>query len=184
MIHAALGAALALALTTTGSAIGSAYGGQIAVLQRAHGGSLAAFMPIIIAGVIGIYGMIVAVIIVSRIGGGESPMSEDEGNRLLAAGLTVGVPGLVSGSSIGVFCRYLLSTHDKMSKFTVSPAGYRRMAIEREVGDDIEPENGSSDSAAQLVNGTIFLVLAFIEALALYGLIAALLLISKYDKAT
>ena len=58
-------------------------------------------VPIVMAGILGIYGLIVAVILLSKIGNGEKLATAD-GFKLLAAGLCCGFSSLASGFAIGV----------------------------------------------------------------------------------
>ena len=58
-----------------------------------------ALIPIIMAGILGIYGVIVAVIAKSKI---DSIKTEGEGYKLLGAGLCCGLSALAAGLAIGV----------------------------------------------------------------------------------
>lgn len=103
-------------------------------------------IPVVMAGVLGIYGMIVAVIIQSSIttpdGSGATKYSSFTGYAHLAAGLCCGLSGLAAGMAIGI----------------VGDAGVRAV--------------GQQD---KLFVGVI-LILIFADALGLYGLIVALIL--------
>merc|ERR1711957_614833 len=57
-------------------------------------------IPVVMAGVLGIYGLITAVIINGKINGGD--YSTSLGYAHLAAGLTVGMSSLAAGLAIGV----------------------------------------------------------------------------------
>lgn len=62
-------------------------------------------LPVVMAGIIGIYGLIMAVLIVNQIkppSGGINQYSWQDGFRHLAAGLCVGCSGLGAGFSIGI----------------------------------------------------------------------------------
>jgi len=99
-------------------------------------------IPVVMAGVIGIYGLIIAVIIGTSV---SSNLSIYNGLAYLGAGLSVGLSGLAAGMSIGI----------------VGDAGVRATAQQ-----------------PKLFVGMI-LILIFAEALGLYGLITALILVTK-----
>ncbi len=107
-------------------------------------------IPVVMAGIIGIYGLIVGVILIQAIA--KSNYSLYNGFAHLASGLSCGLSGLAAGMSIGV----------------VGDAGVRA--------------NGQQPS----LYVSMILVLIFGEALALYGLIVAIILsqLSKDCNAT
>jgi len=100
-------------------------------------------IPVVMAGVIGIYGLIIAVIIGTRIQ--PSGYTDFKGFADIGSGLSVGLAGLAAGMEIGI----------------VGDAGVR-----------------ASAQQSRLFVGMI-LILMFAEALALYGLIVALILSTK-----
>eukprot|EP00613_Pedinella_sp_CCMP2098_P007159 CAMPEP_0171600624 /NCGR_PEP_ID=MMETSP0990-20121206/4439_1 /TAXON_ID=483369 /ORGANISM="non described non described, Strain CCMP2098" /LENGTH=170 /DNA_ID=CAMNT_0012162627 /DNA_START=26 /DNA_END=538 /DNA_ORIENTATION=+ len=103
-------------------------------------------IPVIMAGVLGIYGLIVAVILQGTIqqpdSDGTTKFSSFSGYAFLSAGLCCGLSGLAAGMAIGV----------------VGDAGVRAVGQQE-----------------KLFVGVI-LILIFAEALGLYGLIVALIL--------
>ena len=105
-------------------------------------------IPVVMAGVLGIYGLIVAVILSGSItkpdlgSGGATKFSSFTGYAFLSAGLCCGLSGLAAGMAIGV----------------VGDAGVRAVGQQE-----------------KLFVGMI-LILIFAEALGLYGLIVALIL--------
>jgi len=138
-------------------------------------------VPIVMAGVLGIYGMIVAVIITQAI----SPPSAEyttvyslyNGYAHLAAGLCCGFSCLAAGGTIGVIgdvgvrCFGRKASGGKRSWMTGEGAN------PRDAGDS---GGGASDAmslegANKLYVG-LLIMLIFSEALALYGLIVALIL--------
>jgi V-type H+-transporting ATPase proteolipid subunit len=155
-----LGSALSIFLAGAGSAIASSEG---AIYARRKKGVIA-FVPIIISGVLSIYGIIIAIILVGKMASSsEQEMTEVSGYRHLSAGLAVGLASLVSGLGIARFLNHL-------NKEAV-------IAIE----DDLEcskaqplVQHGEEPNFVNLAFGLIFL-----EAIALYGLIVALFLIGK-----
>jgi len=101
-------------------------------------------IPVVMAGVIGIYGLIIAVIIGTHVT--DTPAyGPFNGFADLGSGLSVGLSGLAAGMAIGI----------------VGDAGVRATAQQ-----------------PKLFVGMI-LILIFAEALALYGLIVALILSTK-----
>jgi len=101
-------------------------------------------IPVVMAGVIGIYGLIIAVIIGTHVKD-DSTYGMFKGFADLGSGLSVGLSGLAAGMAIGI----------------VGDAGVRATAQQ-----------------PKLFVGMI-LILIFAEALALYGLIVALILSTK-----
>ena len=97
-------------------------------------------IPVVMAGIIGIYGLIVGVILIQALQKTEYPLFN--GFAHLASGLSCGLSGLAAGMSIGV----------------AGDAGVRA--------------NGQQPS----LYVSMILVLIFGEALALYGLIVAIVL--------
>eukprot|EP01119_Soliformovum_irregulare_P021292 TRINITY_DN705_c0_g1_i1.p1 TRINITY_DN705_c0_g1~~TRINITY_DN705_c0_g1_i1.p1 ORF type:complete len:158 (-),score=42.72 TRINITY_DN705_c0_g1_i1:169-642(-) len=100
-------------------------------------------IPVVMAGVIGIYGLIIAVIIGTKVE--PTGYTTFQGFAALGSGLSVGLSGLAAGMAIGI----------------VGDAGVRATAQQ-----------------PKLFVGMI-LILIFAEALALYGLIVALILSTK-----
>jgi|EP00945_MAST-04E_sp_MAST-4E-sp1_P001028 V-type H+-transporting ATPase 16kDa proteolipid subunit len=102
-------------------------------------------IPVVMAGVIGIYGLIVSVILLNKVNSPAKGYTPNNGFKDLAAGLCCGLCGLASGMSIGI----------------AGDAGIRC--------------SGRQD---RLYVGLI-LIMIFAEAIALYGLIVALVLSSS-----
>ena len=152
-----LGAALAIFLSSAGSAIASVQGGLFALCT---GGGILGFVPIVISGVLAIYGIIIAIILC-----GQRDISEQDGYKNFSAGLAVGLACLMSGIGISGF----LEKHMRMQPTTNG----RR-------GEQQEPLIASSPSSVQVppTSWSLFMVLVFLEAIGLYGLIVALFLSS------
>jgi V-type H+-transporting ATPase 16kDa proteolipid subunit len=144
-------------------------------------------IPIVMAGVIGIYGLIVGVIIAQSI---VTP-SNDRNNSYsiytglahLCAGLCTGVSGLAAGMCIGIVGDYgIRAVGYRASQITLFPneresAGYSNIPDSDGNdggggghGDDV---SGSDDQNKLFVGMLIMLI--FSEALALYGMIIALI---------
>ena len=96
-----LGVAIALAFTSIGSGYGTAKSaiGVFAVCSMHPEFIYRGLMPIIMAGIVGIYGLVTAVIIVPSV---RPPYPLFKGYANLAGGLSVGLTGLASGMCIGV----------------------------------------------------------------------------------
>jgi V-type H+-transporting ATPase 16kDa proteolipid subunit len=162
-----IGAAISIFLASAGCGIASAPAGIFAV--RGGSNSFKEFGPIIIAGVLSIYGTIVSVILVSKLSDTTSMMTMKDGYKHLSAGLVVGLSCLASGYGMSKFLDHSLTSNDSV--------------VMGEMGNQVSP-----DSAALLPGRAyrvlktdfslrFFFVMVFLEAIGLYGLIIALLLV-------
>merc|ERR1712178_135682 len=100
-----MGCTSALVFACLGAAYGTAKSGVgVGNMGVLHADMvMKSIIPIIMAGVLGIYGLIVAVLIGSGISGDESyAYSSYSGYSALAAGLCCGMAGLAAGVAIGV----------------------------------------------------------------------------------
>mmetsp|Transcript_8164 Transcript_8164/g.12519 ORF Transcript_8164/g.12519 Transcript_8164/m.12519 type:complete len:210 (-) Transcript_8164:44-673(-) len=144
-------------------------------------------IPIVMAGVIGIYGLIVAVILGQSI---STPNNDREntysiytGMAHLSAGLCCGLSGLVAGGCIGIVGDYgVRCVGYRASSVTIIPTsvaeadGYSSIPdSDADGGDDV---SGSDDQNKLFV--AMLIMLIFSEALALYGLIIALI-VSQHE---
>jgi len=149
-----MGAAVALIFANLGAAYGTAKSGvgvsSMGVMKPDL--VMKSIIPVVMAGVLGIYGLIIAVIIANQVEmptpAGEVQYSSFTGFAHLAAGLACGLSGMAAGIAIGI----------------VGDAGVR-----------------ASAQQAKLYVGMV-LILIFAEALGLYGLIVGLILTSKVSK--
>ena len=176
-----LGCAASMFLCAAGSAYASSHSGVYAM--RSSG--LKGFAPIVISGVLAIYGIIVSVLLALKFTGGDNnSMTEEEGYRNLSAGLAVGFACLASGFGMATFIKELNLRHYSPAG-TVAPAPQRSNAeplldgqLQRDctsIGD------GSADDPTRPkpVNFIyLCLCLCFLEAIGLYGLIVALFLMA------
>eukprot|EP01114_Cavostelium_apophysatum_P014902 TRINITY_DN396_c0_g1_i1.p1 TRINITY_DN396_c0_g1~~TRINITY_DN396_c0_g1_i1.p1 ORF type:complete len:157 (+),score=20.48 TRINITY_DN396_c0_g1_i1:139-609(+) len=141
-----MGATVGLVFACFGAAYGTAKSGvgisSMGVMRPEL--VMRSIIPVVMAGVIGIYGLIIAVIVGTSVTN-SSDYDEFRGFASLGAGLSVGLAGLAAGMAIGI----------------VGDAGVRATAQQ-----------------PKLFVGMI-LILIFAEALALYGLIVALILSTK-----
>lgn len=96
-----LGIAIALSCTALGSAYGTFKSsmGVFAVCQVHPEQIYKGLMPIIMAGIVGIYGLVAAIIVAPNMG---FPYSIYKGYANLGGGISVGFCGLASGVCIGV----------------------------------------------------------------------------------
>merc|ERR1719424_2008111 len=98
-----MGIASALVFANLGAAYGTGKSGVgIASLSViAHERIFKALIPIIMAGILGIYGVIISVIANNKFKE-DDVMSTKDGYRILGAGLSCGLSALASGLAIGV----------------------------------------------------------------------------------
>jgi V-type H+-transporting ATPase proteolipid subunit len=142
-------------------------------------------IPIVMAGVIGIYGLIVGVILGQAI---HAPDSSNQHNTYsvysgmahLCAGLCCGISGLAAGLCIGIVGDYgIRAVGYRASQITLFPnrseaAGYSTIPDSDDAGGGAaETVSGSEDQNKLFVGMLIMLI--FSEALALYGMIVALI---------
>eukprot|EP00584_Thalassiosira_punctigera_P001957 CAMPEP_0172525608 /NCGR_PEP_ID=MMETSP1067-20121228/666_1 /TAXON_ID=265564 ORGANISM="Thalassiosira punctigera, Strain Tpunct2005C2" /NCGR_SAMPLE_ID=MMETSP1067 /ASSEMBLY_ACC=CAM_ASM_000444 /LENGTH=206 /DNA_ID=CAMNT_0013308919 /DNA_START=129 /DNA_END=749 /DNA_ORIENTATION=+ len=133
-------------------------------------------IPVVMAGVIGIYGLIVAVILggnipAPQVGSGINSYSIYTGMAHLSAGLCCGLSGLAAGGCIGI-----------IGDYGVRSVGYRTSNISVVFstdkgggGFDAEEEGGGGSGDENKLFVGMLIMLIFSEALALYGLIVALI---------
>jgi V-type H+-transporting ATPase proteolipid subunit len=139
-------------------------------------------IPVVMAGVIGIYGLIVGVILAQSI---QTPQNTRENvysiysaTAHLAAGLCCGLSGLVAGGCIGIVGDTgVRAVGYRASSITLFPSssekeGYSQIP-DGEVDGGHDEVSGSADQNKLFVGMLIMLI--FSEALALYGLIIALI---------
>jgi V-type H+-transporting ATPase proteolipid subunit len=147
------GATAALSMSCVGSAYGTGKAGVGISSIGVHSPEIVmkSMIPVVMAGVLGIYGLIIAVIIADGVrphADSSRPFSDYTaytGFAHLAAGLCCGLSGLSAGIAIGI----------------VGDASVRAVQLQRKV-----------------YVGMV-LILIFAEALGLYGLIVGLILTSK-----
>jgi len=138
-------------------------------------------IPIVMAGVLGIYGLIVSVIITQAVtsptGGGKTTYSLFNGYAHLAAGLCCGLSCLAAGGTIGfigdvgVRCVGLKASAGTRAWSTSEGAD----PTDAGPGADSMQTAVTVEASNKLYVG-LLIMLIFAEALALYGLIVALIL--------
>ena len=99
-----MGAATALVFTCMGAAYGTAKArvGVCSMGVMRPELVMKSIIPCIMAGVIGIYGLIIAILIGQGVDAGAGKYSSFKGFAHLGAGLSVGLSGLAAGMSIGI----------------------------------------------------------------------------------
>ena len=155
---ASLGAALGALLCFAGSAYGIAYSSPVARLQYKQGATLKkkylGLVPSIQAAVLSSYGVIIGVIVSTKIH--DTDQFEDgEGYKQLGAGLATGFGSLFAGIGMGIYQQRL------------------RKEVEEGNGQYTALE---TDSVQPVVTPRVILVGVFFECIGLFGLIAGLTL--------
>jgi V-type H+-transporting ATPase proteolipid subunit len=155
-----LGAIAAMFLTATGSALASSHAGVFA-LRSNYEGLWKNFVPIMQAGVLAIYGIIVSVILVGQF---KTTMTAVDGYRNLSAGLSVGLTCWASGWGMA---KFLKQFNEQSSSPTIQPSQMTEPLVGRRA-EAVIPKP---------INFVHFcFVMIFLEAIGLYGLIVALFL--------
>jgi len=160
-----------LQLIDLGGAYGTAKAGQgiMAMGIRSPELLMKNIIPVVMAGVLGIYGLIVAVILNGKITRPENQVitySQFNGFAHFAAGLCCGFSSLASGLSIGIAADAGTRAVGAQSAMAAS---WKKMGFS---GDSGGQAGGSGDA---LFVGTV-LIQVFAGNLGLYGLISALIL--------
>lgn len=194
-LRVGIGAALAVGLSGAGTAAAAPAAAlhamrhhQRHIAGRREGHSfwksfLITWTPLVVSGVLALYGLIVGLILASHtLQISTDPtdpnyVSPDTADRMLAAGLAVGLPCLVSGMGMGAF----------LSRF--DSAGIPHSLAQNGAATATAGANGNGETALLLSHDkaenvtafpiwVLFWSLAFVEAIGLYGLIVALVLSS------
>lgn len=171
-----LGAAAAIFLSSAGSCYGSAHSGVFAMRTHPVLG-WKSLIPIVQSGVLAIYGLIIGILLIPKFDG-DKEITATDGYRFLAAGLVVGSACLCSGFGIGLFLKLL----NRGPPFPPPgppgpppPSGAEDAAAEPLLGRPPFPPPGPDAKGFR----TMVLVLIFLEAIGLYGLIVGLCAIGK-----
>lgn len=151
ILLAGLGAALAIFLCGLGAAYATSHASIFAVRHN----DLMAMVPVVQAGVLAVYGIIVAYKIQSKI---TDEISTADGYKFFSSGLTVGLACLASGYGMGEFLKQCNATEYYFVR-----------------KGKAEPKQ---ETASKKFSFTTFvLCLIYLEAIGLYGLIVALFLV-------
>lgn len=166
------GMASAVILSNVGGAYGTAKAGIgiMAMGIRTPELLMKNIIPVVMAGVLGIYGLIVAVILngkmLSPTDAGYTTYSQYNGFAHLAAGLCVGFSSLASGLAIGIAADAGTRAVGAQSAMAAS---WKKMGFTGDSGGQV------TSSGDALFVGTV-LIQVFAGNLGLYGLITALIL--------
>jgi V-type H+-transporting ATPase 16kDa proteolipid subunit len=153
-----LGAAAAMFLCSAGACIASVPAGIFAL----HGEcSFKSFGPIVIAGVLAIYGFIVAIILVPKLTNDDA-ISMKDGYKALSAGIIVGLSCLASGCGMSRFIEQSMG---------MLPLNHRIAPESAPLLSTPRPLHVKAEFSLRF-----FLCMVYLEAIGLYGLIVALLL--------
>mmetsp|Transcript_29187 Transcript_29187/g.32302 ORF Transcript_29187/g.32302 Transcript_29187/m.32302 type:complete len:220 (+) Transcript_29187:44-703(+) len=180
--------------SVTLSNFGSAYGTWQSGVSMVHTGIrhpssvMKNVIPIVMAGVIGIYGLIVGVILGQAI---EKPDNNNmnsysvySGLAHLCAGLCTGLSGLAAGMCIGVVGDYgIRAVGYRTSQITVFNGSNKTASMGADKSSALIPEEGGGDAVGEISGSEdqnklfvgMLIMLIFSEALALYGMIIALI---------
>ena len=117
-----LGATVALVFSNLGSAYGTAKAGAgVAHLGIAHPERIMrGIVPVVMAGILGIYGLIVAVIINNNIKVEDYQYSSFSGYLHLGAGMAAGMTSLSAGLAIGIVGDTCVRAYGKQDKIFVA----------------------------------------------------------------
>lgn len=121
-LYGALGAAIALIFANLGSAYGAAKAGVglsylgVSAPEKIMRG----IVPVVMAGILGIYGLIVAVIINNNISTDAYSYSSYAGYMHLGAGFAAGLASLAAGLSIGVVGDTAVRAYGKQDQIFVA----------------------------------------------------------------
>lgn len=163
-----IGSALSIFLASAGSAIASSHSGIYAVRKN----DMKSFVPIIISGVLAIYGIIVSVLLIGKF---KDDISQVDGYRNLSAGLAVGLACCASGLGIANFIKQI---NEREGAHTYYP-GQRTEITTPLISADASPNTQGPRPAPPASFLHLTLSLFFLEAIGLYGLIVALFLIGN-----
>lgn len=171
-----LGAAFAIFFSAAGSSQASVAGGLVAL--RARGWR--AFCPIIISGVLAIYGLIIAVILAGKM---SSEVTSDQGYKYLSSGLAVGLACLSSGYGLSWFITQHMygvpMPPPPLFGLPLPPRCVGMGEVARPLLDTNESPASSAVNPRPIdITNSYLMVLVFLEAIGLYGLIIALFLSS------
>jgi F0F1-type ATP synthase membrane subunit c/vacuolar-type H+-ATPase subunit K len=188
-ILAGLGIAFAVGMSASGSVTASTF----AVLYLYSGGDsnnreqmFYAMCPIVISGVLAIYGLIVGIIAGQAMNEAKESLSIGEGGRIFAAGLAVGLSCLASGDGLAsILSNYWYSNGGCGDEG--STIRYSKVVDPKEEALLLDRNNDNQRHATKrhLVGDApkmtlrFLMSLVFLEAIGLYGLIVALIILSS-----
>jgi V-type H+-transporting ATPase proteolipid subunit len=147
-----LGAALSLFLSGGGAAYATAHASIFAIRHRDN----IAMIPVIQAGVLAVYGIIIGYKLSTKMVSDDASLSvtSSDGYRFFSAGLSVGLACLASGFGMGLYLKQL----NKEGYYFVRKGS----------------SDPKDDAPKKMSLVTFILCLIYLEAIGLYGLIVAL----------
>jgi F0F1-type ATP synthase membrane subunit c/vacuolar-type H+-ATPase subunit K len=204
-ILAGLGVAFAVGLSASGTANATQAAALYFVSRKYHKNTeqmILATAPIVIAGVLAIYGMIIGVMISQEMNDtakeGAVSLTILDGGRFLAAGLSVGLACQSSGNGLYVFLMTYWYSDDEANRSCCRDGAKREEAQPVEQKEPLLLERVDNDNrrshqqhntlpkrhllllgAAPELNVRFVLSLVFMEAIGLYGLIVALVVLGS-----
>ena len=163
-LMAGLGAAAAIFFSAVGSAIASAHGGIFATKSSSSG--IWSYAPIVIAGVLSIYGTIIGVMIQYQMN--DPTLDIQQGYRLLCGGLVVGLGCLSSGYGMSQFLNMYIATQSSDASVAGDGAVTESSSL---MGGNLAARKSLT------VTWAVIFTMCFLEAIGLYSLIVSLFLI-------
>ena len=151
---AGLCAALALFLSGTSAAYATSHASVFAIRHK----DSMVMVPVIQAGVLAVYGIIIGYKVSTTLTVENVSMSDVDGYKNLCAGLSVGLSCLASGFGMGL---YLLKHLSELKYYFVCKG---------------KGADGKENASKKMSFTTFVLCLIYLEAIGLYGLIVALFL--------
>jgi len=181
-----MGCVAAVFLSNAGGAYGTAKAAQGIMTMGVRSPELMIknCIPIVMAGVLGIYGLIVTVILNAKftmpesssedgfVGVGVPTYSQYNAFAHLAAGLCCGLSSLASGIAIGISADTGVRAIGAQSSMSAS---WKKMGFTSDASREMTSSSSNNGGGDALFVGTV-LIQVFASNLALYGLIAALIL--------
>lgn len=160
-----MGAAISILLTAAGAAIASGHAGIFALRNAAD---VKGFVPIVQAGVLAVYGIIIGVMLSHKMVA-EPTLTVVQGYRYLSAGLSVGCACLASGCGMASFIRQCNEGKavSSVAAATAAPVGK----------GESQPLLPASPAEQGIDFKKLIMVMIFLEAIGLYGLVVSLFLI-------
>ena len=155
-----LGAVLSIFFSAVGTSLASIPAGLFLVKSQ---NGIAPFAPIVIAGVLAIYGTILAIILCGKMN--NMDLSEVDGCRHFTAGLAVGLACLASGYGMAEFLKKNLVGTKEDQQSSDIPEHEQELLV--------RTRSGPTKPTIKFL-----MVLVFLEAIGLYGLIVGLFLAS------
>mmetsp|Transcript_8372 Transcript_8372/g.10989 ORF Transcript_8372/g.10989 Transcript_8372/m.10989 type:complete len:186 (-) Transcript_8372:216-773(-) len=164
---AGIGAVLSIFLSSVGCCYGSVHAGIFSLRTNEFSGCLFAFAPIVITGLLSIYGIIFAVVVSEEMDG----MNQADAYKCFLGGLSVGLSCLVSGLAIGWFLQKHLSS-----------SAFRRQRPILNIHSSEVPLIRSYEEVSEPTGGWgVIIVLFFLETIGLLGLIVAFIFMRGLD---